>query len=81
MDPSWTRTFNEVEAFTLLDVARPGTTLSARSAEGHDRLPQGSLARRPELLKNVREDLLDRDGTGDLGATGKAARRKFRRVR
>lgn len=61
--PSWTRTLNESEAFTLLDHARPGVSLDQWAREGHDLLPQASLARRRELIRIVREDLLDHDGT------------------
>lgn len=59
---SWTRTLNEAEAFTLLDHARPGMPLDQWAREGHDLLPQASLARRRELIRIVREDLLDHDG-------------------
>jgi hypothetical protein len=60
--PSWTRTLNEAEALTLLDLARPGLPLDQWAAEGHQRLPQASLPRRRELLRMVRDDLLDHDG-------------------
>jgi hypothetical protein len=61
--PSWTRTLNEAEALTLLDHARPGLALEQWAREGHDLLPQASLPRRRELIRIVREDLLDHDGT------------------
>lgn len=61
--PSWTRTLNEAEALTLLDHARPGMDLAQWSRDGHDLLPQASLPRRRELIRIVREDLLDHDGS------------------
>lgn len=60
--PSWTRTLNEAEALTLLDHARPGMDLARWAQDGHDLLPQASLPRRRELIRIVREDLLDHDG-------------------
>jgi hypothetical protein len=80
---SWTRTLNEAEAYTLLDHARPGLSLEQWAVEGHGLLPQGSVARRRELLHIVREELLDHDGTtiqdsafGKLFHEGDARRRK-----
>lgn len=61
--PSWTRTLNEAEALTLLDHARPGMDLARWASDGHDLLPQASLPRRRELIRIVREDLLDHDGS------------------
>lgn len=60
---SWTRTLNQEDALTLLDAAHPGTPV-AEWAEVADRiLPQASPARRRELIRIVREELLDsRDG-------------------
>ncbi|MFZ5478745.1 MAG: hypothetical protein ACOZNI_18380 [Myxococcota bacterium] len=81
--PSWTRTLNESEAFTLLDLALPGTSVAEWAARGHDRLPQASLPRRRELVRIVREELLDvADGTviesafGTLFREGSAHRRR-----
>lgn len=56
---SWTRTLNEAEAGTLLDSATPGEAVDAWAARGHDLLPQASLPRRRELIRIVRDDLLD----------------------
>ena len=81
--PSWTRTLNEAEALTLLDHARPGMELARWSREGHELLPQASLPRRRELIRIVREDLVDHDGTtilesayGRLVRTGSPHRRR-----
>lgn len=57
--PSWTRTLNEAEALTLLDLARPGAGVTEWKAGGHEGLPQGSLPRRRELVGIVLSDLLD----------------------
>ena len=57
--PSWTRTLNEAEAGTLLDAARGGLRLEVWAASAHELLPQASLERRRELIRMVREDLLD----------------------
>lgn len=59
---SWTRTLNEDDAQTLLDLARPGLGLDDWREAGHRLLPQPSVARRRELLRLVRERLLDHDG-------------------
>lgn len=81
--PSWTRTMSEAEAFTLLDLARPGLALETWAQAGHDQLPQASPARRRELIRIVREDLLDHDGQrviesryGRLMRSGSAHRRR-----
>jgi len=56
---SWTRTLNEDDALTLLDNAQPGTSV-ADWAELADRLlPQASATRRRELIRIVRDELLD----------------------
>jgi hypothetical protein len=61
---SWTRTLNEEDALTLLDAAHPGTSVEAWAELGDRLLPQASPARRRELLRIVREELLDsREGT------------------
>ncbi|GDX78548.1 hypothetical protein LBMAG42_03590 [Deltaproteobacteria bacterium] len=57
--PSWTRTLNEPEALTLLELAVPGRPLAEWIVEGHAAIPQGSLARRRELVGIVRDELLD----------------------
>lgn len=81
--PSWTRTLNEAEAGTLLDAARAGLPVSEWATEAHDRLPQASVARRRELIRMVREDLLDHSEGVIRGSTylrlfqeGSAHRRK-----
>jgi len=56
---SWTRTLNEEDALALLDSAHPGTGVEAWTALGDQLLPQASSARRRELLRIVREELLD----------------------
>lgn len=56
---SWTRTLNEAEASTLLDSATPGESVETWAARGHELLPQASLPRRRELIRIVRDDLLD----------------------
>src|SRR5690606_16514151 len=66
---SWTRTLNEEDALTLLDSAHPGARVEEWVELGHQLLPQASLARRRELIRIVREELLDtRDGVIDASA-------------
>jgi hypothetical protein len=61
---SWTRTLNEEDALTLIDAALPGTPVEEWAALADRILPQASSARRRELIRIVREELLDsRDGT------------------
>ena len=61
---SWTRTLNEEDALTLLDAAHAGTLIEDWAEHGDRLLPQASPARRRELIRIVREELLDsRDGT------------------
>lgn len=61
---SWTRTLNEEDALTLLDSAHAGTSVEEWATLGDRLLPQASPARRRELIRIVREELLDsRDGT------------------
>lgn len=61
---SWTRTLNEEDALALLDSAHPGTTVQEWASLGDRLLPQASSARRRELIRIVREELLDaQDGT------------------
>lgn len=57
--PSWTRTLNEEDACWLLDAARPGMAVADWSQQGFDQLPQASLPRRRELIRIVRDELLD----------------------
>lgn len=60
---SWTRTLNVEDALTLLDSAHAGTSVDDWIERGDRLLPQASPARRRELIKIVREELLDaRDG-------------------
>lgn len=60
---SWTRTLNEDDALTLLDAAHPGSSVEAWAELGDLILPQASPARRRELIRIVRDELLDsRDG-------------------
>lgn len=56
---SWTRTLNEPEAGILLDAAVPGDQVDAWAARGEEVLPQASRDRRRELLRIVRDELLD----------------------
>ncbi|MGA3123999.1 MAG: hypothetical protein ABSF69_24840 [Polyangiaceae bacterium] len=56
---SWTRTLNEEDALTLLDSAHAGTSVEDWAARGDSLLPQASPARRRELIRIVREELLD----------------------
>jgi hypothetical protein len=61
---SWTRTLNEEDALTLLDSAHPGTSVGEWAELGDRLLPQAGPPRRRELIRIVREELLDsRDGT------------------
>lgn len=66
---SWTRTLNEDDAWRLLDVARPGLALDDWATLGHDLLPQSSQARRQELVRIVRDELLDHDGAAIVDST------------
>lgn len=60
---SWTRTLNEEDALTLVDSAHAGTSVEDWAVRGDSLLPQASPARRRELIRIVREELLDsRDG-------------------
>ena len=56
---SWTRTLNEEDALALLDSAHPGTEVAAWEELGDGLLPQASPIRRRELVRMVREELLD----------------------
>ena len=56
---SWTRTLNEEEAGLLLDEAQPGQPVADWVERAHDLLPQGSRPRRRELIRLVRDQLLD----------------------
>ncbi len=60
---SWTRTLNQEDALTLIDGAHPGTSIQEWAALADRILPQGSPARRRELIRIVKDELLDlRDG-------------------
>ena len=59
---SWVRTLNEVEAMTLLDIARPGLRLSLWSQESDFSLTQADANYRSLLVKLVERILLDHDG-------------------
>ena len=60
---SWTRTLNVEDALTLLDSAHAGTSVEDWAERGDRLLPQASPSRRRELIRIVREELLDsRDG-------------------
>ena len=56
---SWTRTLNEEDALTLLDSAQPGCSVPDWEELGDRLLPQASPNRRRELVRMVREELLD----------------------
>ena len=56
---SWTRTLNEDDALLLLEEAEPGVSLEEWTERGHEVLPQPSRARRRELIRLVRDHLLD----------------------
>jgi hypothetical protein len=60
--PSWTRTLSQAEALELLDLAQPGLAVAEWARVGHERLPQASFVRRRELIRMVRDELLDHDG-------------------
>lgn len=81
--PSWTRTLNESDALTLLDSAQPGQTVEEWASRGHEVLPQASLPRRRELVRIVRDELLDvsagvivESAFGTLFRAGAAHRRR-----
>lgn len=59
---SWTRTLNEDDALLLLEEAEPGLAIDAWVEIGHAHLPQAGRDRRTELIRLVRERLLDVDG-------------------
>lgn len=56
---SWTRTLNVEDALALVDSAQPGMTVGVWEDVAHGILPQASLARRRELVRIVRDELLD----------------------
>jgi hypothetical protein len=56
---SWTRTLNEEDALTLLDNAHGGMSVADWADLADRLLPQASAARRRELIRMVREELLD----------------------
>jgi hypothetical protein len=56
---SWTRTLNVEDAFVLVDTAFPDSPVADWIERGDRLLPQASPARRRELIKIVREELLD----------------------
>ncbi len=56
---SWTRTLNEEDALTLVDNAQPGVSTAEWSELADRLLPQASAARRRELIRMVRDELLD----------------------
>lgn len=56
---SWTRTLNTEDALTLLDSAHAGTTVADWAEFGDRLLPQAGPARRRELIRIVRDELLD----------------------
>jgi len=56
---SWTRTLNAEDALTLLDSAHAGNSIADWEELGDRILPQASPARRRELIRIVREELLD----------------------
>jgi hypothetical protein len=58
---SWTRTLNEDDALLLIEEAEPGLSLEDWTERGHDELPQSSRDRRTELIRLVRDRLLDWD--------------------
>lgn len=66
---SWTRTLNEDDALLLLDEAQPGLSLEQWTDRGHDILPQPSRDRRTELIRLVREKLLDWTPQGTVADT------------
>lgn len=58
---SWTRTLNEGDALDLLAAAAPGTTVVAWESDAERELPQASRPRRREMIRIVREELLDHE--------------------
>jgi len=56
---SWTRTLNEEDALVLVDAAREGASIDEWTELADRLLPQANPARRRELIRIVREDLLD----------------------
>lgn len=56
---SWTRTLNLDDAHTLLALTRPGDEEVAWVARAHEALAHQSPPRRRELVRMVREELLD----------------------
>lgn len=60
---SWTRTLNEDDALTLVEAAQGGTSLADWGELADRLLPQAGAPRRRELIRMVRDELLDiRDG-------------------
>lgn len=56
---SWTRTLNEDDALTLLDNAYAGMSIDDWTDLADRLLPQAGAARRRELIRMVRDELLD----------------------
>jgi len=56
---SWTRTLNEDDALTLVDNAFAGMSIDAWTELADRLLPQAGAARRRELIRMVRDELLD----------------------
>ena len=63
---SWTRTLNEDDAQTLLDLAQPELNLDEWRELGHRLLPQANVYRRNDHLRLVCAHLMDHDGTSVL---------------
>lgn len=57
---SWTRTLNVEDALTLVDSAYAGTSVEEWAERSDLTLPQASPARRRELIRIVRDELLER---------------------
>jgi hypothetical protein len=63
---SWTRTLNMDDAHSLLARVEPGMALSAWASLCHRDLAHLSIARRRELIRILRDDLLGVDGQGRI---------------
>jgi hypothetical protein len=63
---SWTRTLNIDDAHSLLARVEPGVPASVWAAACHRELPHLSVARRRELVRIVRDELLAIDDQGRL---------------
>jgi hypothetical protein len=67
---TWTRTLNVDDAHVLLALAEPGLPVDAWAARAHAALARLDLARKAEIVRLVRDDLLGLDAGAERIAAG-----------